>query len=57
MFSYRKGDSVYVTILGCDKVIFSELTGITAGILVGYRIPFGNGLLCFDDSTIMMTVT
>ena len=51
MFSYRKGDSVYVTILGCDKVIFLELTGITAGIPVGY------GLLCFDDSTVMMTVT
>ena len=51
MFSYHKGDSVYVTILGCDKVIFSELTGLAAGIPVGY------GLLCFDDSTVMMTVT
>ncbi len=56
MFSYRKGDSVYVTILGCDKVIFLELTGITAGIPVRYGIPFGYGLLCFDDSTVMMTV-
>ena len=51
MFFYRKGDSVYVTILGSDKVIFLELTGITAGIPVGY------GLLCFDGSTVMTTVT
>ena len=51
MFSYHKGDSVYVTILGCDTVIFLEPTGITAGIPVGY------GLLCFDDRTVMMTVT
>ena len=57
MFSYHKGDSVYVTILGCDKVIFLELTRITAGIPVRYRILFGYGLLCFDDSTVMMTVT
>jgi len=57
MFSYRKGDSVYVTILGCDKVIFLELTRITAGIPVGYGIPFSYRLLCLDDSTVMMTVT
>ncbi len=44
MYSYLKGDSVYVTILGCDTVIFLELTGIAFGIPVGY------GLLCFDDS-------
>ena len=41
MFSYHKGDSV----LGCDKVIFLELTGITAGIPVRYGIPFAYGLL------------
>ncbi len=50
MYSYRKGDSVYVTILGRDTVLFSEPTGITAAIQVGY------GLLCFDDITVMMTV-
>ena len=44
MYSYPKGGSVYVTILGCDTVIFLEPTGIIARILVGY------GLLCFDDS-------
>ncbi len=50
MHSYCKGGSVYVTILGCDTVVYSEPTGITA------RIPVGYGLLCFDDSTVMMTV-
>ncbi len=51
MYSYLKGDSVYLTISGCDTGIFLEPTGTTAGIPVGY------GLLCFDDSTVMMTVT
>ena len=44
MYSYHKGGSVYITILGCDTVIFSELTRITARIPVGYRV------LCLNDS-------
>ncbi len=57
MYSYHEGGSVYVTILGCDTVIFSEPTGITARIPVGKGILVSYGLLCFDDSTVMMTVT
>ena len=44
MYSYHKGGSVYITILGCNKVIFPEPTRITA------RIPVSYGLLCLEDS-------
>ena len=50
MFSYRKGDSVFVTILGCDKVIFLELTGL----LPEFRS--GTEFRLVTDYCVLMTV-